>query len=54
MTRLFSRRGLKFLSCLWITAGSSTETQGEVRDRDVLLASGRFGFEIAGPEKGSK
>jgi hypothetical protein len=43
-------------SGLWITAWSSTETQGEVlgRDRDVLLASGRFGFEIAGPEKGAK
>jgi hypothetical protein len=43
-------------SGLWITAWTSTETQGEVlgRDRDVLLASGRFGLEIAGPEKDAK
>ncbi len=40
-------------SGLWITAWSSTETLGEVlgRDRDVVLASGKFGFEIAGPER---
>jgi hypothetical protein len=38
-------------SGLWITAWASTEALGEVlgRDRDVLLAIGRFGFEIAGP-----
>ena len=38
-------------SGLWIAAWASTETLGEVlgRDRDVLMASGRFGFEIAGP-----
>lgn len=36
---------------LWVTAWASTETFGEVlgRDRDVLVAVGRFGREIAGP-----
>ena len=36
---------------LWITAWSSTESFGEVldRDRDILVATGRFGREIAGP-----
>lgn len=36
---------------LWIAAWASTETLGEVlgRDRDVLIALGRFGFDIAGP-----
>ncbi|HEY2772482.1 MAG TPA: sialidase family protein [Candidatus Binatia bacterium] len=38
-------------SGLWITAWSSTETFGEVigHNRDILIASGRFGREIAGP-----
>ncbi|MFN2425638.1 MAG: sialidase family protein [Candidatus Binatia bacterium] len=38
-------------SGLWITAWASTEPLGEVlgRDRDVLIASGRFGFEFTGP-----
>ena len=38
-------------SGLWITAWSSTETFGNVldRDRDILTASGRFGREFTGP-----
>lgn len=36
---------------LWIAAWSSTETPGENvgGDRDIQAATGRFGFEIAGP-----
>jgi hypothetical protein len=36
---------------LWVAAWSSSETLGEVlgRDRDILVAAGRFGREIAGP-----
>lgn len=43
-------------SGLWITAWASTESLDEVlsRDRDILVARGRFGREIAGPpEKGA-
>lgn len=36
---------------LWIAAWTSTEVQGDVlaRDRDVIVARGRFGREVAGP-----
>lgn len=38
-------------SGVWLAAWASTETFGEVlgRDRDVFVATGRFGFELAGP-----
>jgi len=38
-------------SGLWIVAWASTEALGEVlgRDRDVLIATGRFGFDLTGP-----